>query len=461
MPGESGLELGQDIVVIPSWDQKLETKEFRNEDRRKRSQSDALLDDLAGEYAFDWIPFPDGIDPMSLAELFNMDPTHQACCIIKARAVAAGGFHFEKVDKKGAKTPKELENIFDYAFPEGLLEWLYGLMLDYEAIGNCYFEVVRTVTGSKVKALPPAPAFTIRRVPPNHRTGCHYIQMYSGYQRFFREFETPKPTKIEGQKLVNEMIHIKKTVPTSFWYGLPEIMGALQAMYGAKRAMSYLVDMMESKGMPNYLLIFEGARNFILEQDRDTINRYLQQMLQQGGGKLLTIGTPPNSKAHVEKLTMNVPAGDLVSLIKECRDQIARVHQVPPRLLSVIERGSGLGGSEILGDLEQFKRLVLMPRQQMWENVLYRALIHPNKKLRSWRIKFHSMDLEDIRNQMMALTGYVRNGTMTVNEARARIGLEPQPGGDNPVFLSAGGNALPVSDLDQGGTTDELDTVQE
>lgn len=455
MPGTDGILIRPSFAIAASWredEDALFKKQFENEAQRETSQTDSLFDEAAKQAGAEYLPYPNGLDPAMLVELFHADPTHHACCIVKARAIAAGGFHFERSDGRAGKPPKPLRQLFDEVFPAGLDEFIYELMLDYETTGNAYFEVIRSVgkpaSGGTVKALVPVPSFTVRRVPPGHQSQCAFVQLYSGFMRYFREFGQDKPLRLPPkQKIVNEMVQVRNHSPNSVWYGLPDIISALNALLGARRAVQYLVDIMESKGMPNYLLILQGARQFVLDEDRQALNRYLQQMLDKGGGRILVIGTPNNTEAQLEKLSMNIEADALVNLIKECRDQIARAHGVPPRLLSIIESGRLGGANEAATELEQFRQMVLTPRQRMWENVLYRVLIYPNRKLRDWRIRFNPIDLQDIQREMQAYTGYVKTGILSVNEARAKLGYTPITGGDEHVFLSAGGEAIPLSDL--------------
>jgi len=469
MPGTEGILIRPSFAIAASWledEDALFKKQFETEARRETSQTDALFDEAAKQAGAEYLPYPNGLDPAMLVELFHMDPTHHACCVVKARAVAAGGFRFERSDGRPGRPPKKLYQLIDEVFPSGLDEFIYELMLDYETTGNTYFEVIRAVgkpaTGGTVKALVPVPSFTVRRVPPGHQSGCAFVQIYSGFVRYFREFGTDKPLRLPPkQKIVNEMVQVRHHSPNSVWYGIPDIVSALNALLGAQRAVQYLVDIMESKGMPNYLLILEGARKFILDEDREALNRYIQQMLAKGGGRILVLGTPNQTSATVEKLSMNVEADSLVNLMKECRDQIARAHGVPPRLLSIIESGRLGGANEAATELEQFRQMVLLPRQRMWENVLYRVLIHPNKKLRDWRLRFNPIDLQDIQREMQAYTGYVKSGVMAVNEVRAKLGLAPVSGGDEHVFLSAGGEAIPLSSLVSSAEPETMEQAEE
>jgi hypothetical protein len=48
----------------------------------------------------------------------------------------------------------------------------------------------------------------------------------------------------------------------------------------------------------------------------------------------------------------------------------------------------------------------------------------------------------DPKDQSVILTGYVRDGIYTLNEARDILGLDPIEGGDEPMFLTAQGPVL-------------------
>lgn len=423
--------------------------------RAAEPQSVAGIKEAEEERGFDVVPPPDGLDFAALATLFHEDPTHHACCVLKARAVAAGGYRVVHRDGRPAEPPADLLDYLNGVFPDGLDAFLYPLALDFEVLGNAYIEVCRKFDGrfrnnlGLIASLHHVPGFTVRILVPGHRTGCAYVQRYQGHQTFFRAFETPEPTSLERQPVVNELIHVKNHSPTSYFYGIPDIVAALRAMLGWRLGMEYLNDLLEKKGMPHYMLLLNGGKNFFTEEDQQTLNQYINQLLSVGSGRILAVATPQGVEGELEQLNLNVPADDLLRFVEECRDQVIRVHGVPPRLLAILESGRLGGTAEGQTQIEQFKTFVIRPRQRMWENILTRALLWPRPKWREWRIRLGEFDFEDVVRSMQANTGYLRTGVLTVNEVRAELGKPPVEGGDVPVYLF-GGEPVPVAMLSSG-----------
>jgi hypothetical protein len=48
----------------------------------------------------------------------------------------------------------------------------------------------------------------------------------------------------------------------------------------------------------------------------------------------------------------------------------------------------------------------------------------------------------DPKDQATILSGYVKDGIYTINEARGMLGMAPVAGGDEPMFLTAQGPVL-------------------
>ena len=408
------------------------------------------------EDGLEYIPWPQDVDFNLLAELFDLDPTHRACCVLKARALSAGGWRLVRRDGTPGDPPKDLRRYIERVFPDGLEEFLYRAELELAAMGNVYLEVRRTLDGrfagglGQVAALEVIPTFTMYRLPPTHRSGCAYVQRWGGWRVFFRAFGTDSPTHLENQPVVNEVIHIMTPSPSSYWYGVPEIVGALRASYGWLVGMDYATAILEKRGMPHYLLLLPGGKGLISLEDQTVFNRFVNELLTVGAGRILMAALPQGVEAKLEQLNLNIPIEELGNFLSECRNQIARVHGVPPRLLAILESGRLGGTNEGRTQIEQFKAFTIRPLQKMWENRLYSALLAGRESWADWKIELQEFDFEDVVRRMQADTNYVKTGIKSIDEVRSSLGLKPR--GVDRLFFVLGGEPTPVDWLE----SDEL-----
>lgn len=448
MPDDSVFLLGSAAYTAKSAEDILEELTFKA--RVPEGQANRVIEE-AHEGNLTYIPFPFGLDPSELAALFHADPTHHACCVLKARAILANEWRLVRKDGVPAQPPEELIRRVREIFPDGLDAVLYPAALDYEVLGNAYLEVIRqpgTQLGRVVRVAH-VPAFSVRRLPPDHPSGCAYVQIYGGREVYFREYGQAEPRRLPDQGLVTELIHVRNTGGLSaqtYWYGIPDIVSALRALYGLRKAMDYLAGHLAAKGVPNYLLILEGAGSSPNQIDIPTINRYFNEALEKGPGKIVVIPTPPSIEARLQALTLGVSTRETIDFIHECRDQIARAHGVPLRLLSILEAGQLGSTGEAQAQLEFFKRYVVRPRQALWEEIVTSLIIGDEKEWEEWQIRFGEITLDDVLRQLQADSLAVRHAIMTPNEARMRHGFAPVPEGDE-LLLLWGGEPVPLRDV--------------
>ncbi len=407
----------------------------------------------------EWIPYPYGITPSQLVELFWLEPTHHACVILKARSLMVDDYYYSKLNNEPGKPPQDMVDYIRAVFPSGLGEVIYPAAVDYEAVGNAYIEVVRkpdarsrNMEGPPVR-LVHVPAFSVFRLPPDHPTGCDYVQINGSERVYFRELGKPSPTTLPpeyNQKRVTELVHIKNAGGASasnYWYGLPDILAALTAVQGIRSAMEYQTGFYQARGMPNYFLFLRGAGSAPDAYDVGTVNRAFNEALQRGPGRVVIVPLEQGIEENLKELNMRVDPRDVNLYISECRDQIARVHGVPLRLLSVSQAASLGSATEAQVQLDYFREFIVRPRQVLWETVLYHVLL--SSRWPEWKIAFRQLTTEDALRVAQADALSVRTGILSPNEARSRRALEPVPGGDEVVFLSAGGEPLPVRTLER------------
>ena len=400
------------------------------------------------------ITYPYGMDLSTVAALYDQDPTHRTCCDIKAHAVIANGYRFVRKDGQPKVAPSNMRSLFEALFESGIEDFVVRVGLDFESLGNAYIEVVRDNTGrvkdpsklGAVVALRHVPAYTMWRLSPGGPNG-DFVQVVGTQKVYFRSFMS-----VENQNL-NEIIHLKQYSPSNYWYGVPPIWSALRSVLANRQLLEDMIDLLESKGVSRYLLIMDGAESFIDTSDEDTINQYVNQLLNESARKFLVIGTPADTKSQVKSLRADIALGDMELFRSTNTTEIARVHGVPLRLIQVVAGGKGGGtGKEDEEEFTLFRRLKLRPRQNMWERLFGQSFLASNSKWAQWKIELNDIDLTDFLKQEQANVAYIRSGVYTINEVRGRLGMTPiKDGGDEPLIVS-GGVPILVSDVGNART---------
>ncbi|HQG60378.1 MAG TPA: phage portal protein, partial [Caldisericia bacterium] len=115
------------------------------------------------------------------------------------------------------------------------------------------------------------------------------------------------------------------------------------------------------------------------------------------------------------------------------RDLMVVAHGVPPHLLGIIESGN-LGGGTGQSQLQNFKNLVIAPRQRFLEERINRTIIREGLGISGWRFRFNEMDAEDELCRAQTDKILIDSGMISADEARARMGLparEVEGAGEN------------------------------
>src|SRR5690606_3228875 len=170
----------------------------------------------------------------ALAQLMEINTCHARAVKTKARDVA--GLGWDLIPAENAKNPDQLQKDKAYEFLNNcnptitLSEIFAKVMIDHEAIGNGYFEVIRDSTGEEIVGLEHIPAHTIRV----HYDMNRYCQIRGRKKAWFKRFGFEKDVHVETGEIfekgtldikvrANEVIHLKNYTPRSDYYGIPDI----------------------------------------------------------------------------------------------------------------------------------------------------------------------------------------------------------------------------------------------
>ena len=442
------------------------------------AESESAIVEQMKKSSTEIIEWPYSVTPSDLAALYDEEPTHHACVDVKAAATISNGYKILHSSGEPKSPPSAMIRDFDALFPNGIEDLITKAQTDYETMGNAWIEIVRDNAGrvrskgslGKVVELNHIPAYTMFVLNPNvaDKMGS-YVQVTGREKVYFRKFGTPG-FKYKGQ-VVNEAIHLKYYTPSHYFYGLPPIWSAINAAMANRLDGQNNIEFQEDKGLARYMLIMDGAHTMIDPKDEAILTNYMNALMEKRSVKLIVVGTPAGTDSKFQRLKDDPHFDHLLNVRNANRDEICRVEQVPPRLIGIISPGALGATGEGESQFDLFKRLVVRPRQNMWERTFDKIFFSQIDRRKMWRIELNEVDLADFLRREQANVGYVRSGVFSINQVLSRLGAPViGPEGDKrfiisggvPVELGAIGNAgaAPAADPNAQATTPQADASQ-
>ena len=387
--------------------------------------------------------------PWNLYELANYYDTsfaNHAAIDAKVENIVGLGYDFKitartmlKLEGAEQKTADNARKRIERAKIE-LRDWLESLnnddsftstmekvYTDLQATGNGYIEIGRTVKGD-IGYVGHIPSTTMRV----RRLRDGYVQVIGNKVVYFRNYGATNENPLGTDPRPNEIIHFKEYSPLNTFYGVPDIISAINALYGDALASHYNIDFFSNKAVPRYVVTLKGAK--LSPEAEDKMFRFLQTGLKGQNHRTLYIPLPADSETNkvefkMEPIENGIQEGSFKEYRKANRDDILVAHQVP------LSKLGGSDSSAIAAALAQdrtFKEQVARPAQRNLEKMISRII---REKTDIVDFKFNELTLTDEIAQSQILERYLKTHVMVPNEAREVLGLPQRQGGDEPLDL--------------------------
>jgi PBSX family phage portal protein len=310
---------------------------------------------------------------------------------------------------------------------------------DMQAIGNGYLEIGRTTKG-EIGYVGHIPATTMRV----RRVKDGFVQIIANKVVYFRNFGATNFNPITSDPRPNEIIHFKQYSPLNTFYGVPDIMSAINSLYGDQLASQYNIDYFSNKAVPRYVVTLKGAK--LSSEAEDKMFRFLQTGLKGQNHRTLYIPLPGDSDTNkvdfkMEPIESGIQEGSFKEYRKQNRDDILVAHQVP---LSKLGGGDSGSIAAALAQDRTFKEQVARPAQRQLEKLINKIV---REKTDILLLKFNELTLTDEIAQSQIIERYVKTQVMLPNEARQQLGLPQRENGDEPFQLSAKQSTDSTADL--------------
>ena len=299
---------------------------------------------------------------------------------------------------------------------------------DVQATGNGFLEVGRTVSG-EIGYIGHIPATTVRV----RRLRDGFVQIIGQKLVYFRNFGAKNQNPITSDNRPNEIIHYKSYSPLNTFYGVPDILSAIQAVVGDSLASQYNIDYFQNKAVPRYIITVKGAK--LSADAEDKMFRFMQTGLKGQNHRTLYIPLPGDTEGNKVEFSMQpiesgVQEGSFEKYRKQNRDEILIAHQVP------ISKLGGSDSAAIAAAMSQdrtFKEQVARPEQRNIEKVINKII---REKTDILQLKFNELTLTDEIAQSQIIERYVKTQVITPNEAREMINMSQRPDGDDMFIMS-------------------------
>lgn len=348
---------------------------------------------------------------------------------------SAQGKAKRRIDRMKAQLEVWLEECNDEESFTSTLEKVYT---DYRSTGNGYLEIGRTTSGD-IGYIGHIPSTTMRV----RRLRDGFVQIIAGKAVYFRNFQATNPNPITNDPRPNEVIHIKDYSPLNTYYGVPDIISAIESLVGDQMASQYNIDYFQNKAVPRYVFITKGAKLGSDSQDR--LFRFMQTGLKGQNHRTLYIPLPPDQEGNKVEFDMkpienSVQEASFEKYRTQNRDNILMAHQTP---LSKLGAGDGAIASALADD-RTFKEQVSRPAQKNLQKIINKII---REKTDVIEFKLNELTLTDEVAMSQVYERYVKTQVMVPNEVREKLGLPQRVGGDEPFELSTRQEADTRSDM--------------
>lgn len=360
-------------------------------------------------------------------DLMESDETKDKIEEIDDTDLKALNFLRRKISRAKSRLKKEIDDLNE---DESFTETMKKVAVDYDATGNAYLEIGRKVDG-RIGYIGHIPSSNMR--VRRNRDG--FIQIINNKIVFFRNYgdsSVSDPLGVDPRP--NEVIHFKKYTPTNNYYGVPDIIPALQALAGDEFASKFNLDYFENKAVPRYIIVVKGAR--LSDDSQRKLLEFFQTGLKGKNHRSLYIPLPADDgNTKVEFKMEPVEAGIQDSSFRnyrvENRDEILMAHRVP---VTKVSMSSGISLAAARDADKNFREQVTRPTQEYFEKKI-------NKFVKEFTdmflLKFNELTLTDEDTQSKIDERYLRMQVIVPNEVRARKGLPAIDSGDTPIQLNA------------------------
>jgi len=426
------------------------------------------------------------VNPKQLAGLLEINTYHNRCVRTKAQDIAGNGYEIRKKHEDADVSEKEfIQEFFDNQFPP-IEETLTQAEIDYGAIGYSCFELVKAGNsyGTKYQYINHIPAHSVRLTRIKNKSDFpKYVQKRANKFVYFKhplmEKDVDKDTgevyplgELSDDKRANDIIFMKNYTPRSDYYGLPDIITALGAIWGNLAQQRYNNEFFKNFGIPQYAVYITGDYNLKKDEDGNPeivtrIQEHLSSVRRNPHSTLVfgipssTPGMGENVKVEFKELANRSDEASFRMFREDNREEVVIAHGVPGNRIGLADVAS-LGGDTAYETNRIYKESSINPRQKEIEEYINKYIIQHNFEIYDWEVKLKNLDIDSTEKDKEILDFLFTNGSATPNDLIRNLGADYgiEPGTDiglDEYFM----NFTPLVNVMEGGDPEEKAEVPE
>ena len=354
-------------------------------------------------------------DQETIKDLAN--PYHRSA--LRVKAISCVGLGFDLFDSKGESIQSEsFPDIFVQSNSlESIQELLTVMALDFEEVGNAYWEVVRNSRGEPawINWLPSETVWIAQ-------DRSHFKQKVNEKRSAFEIYgNLQEKRKRARADTSSEVIRFKMPSNRSHYYGVPDWLDGVGSIMLDQMSVEWNINSFNNNAIPSYALIIEGGK--LSATAKEGVQTFLQENFKgrTNANRMLYLPIENRDvKVKFEKLMREINDGDFVTLRNQCRDQIISAHGVPPRLMGVVAPGALGGTGEAQQQLKYFKEVHVNERQTLIESILNRTICAEFGLI----IKFKEIDISEDQDDTERIARLVDSEILTTDEGRELLELD-------------------------------------
>jgi PBSX family phage portal protein len=366
------------------------------------------------------IPTPYDIN--QLADFYEDSTWHYRCVNAKVQTVCGLGWEI-KPKEEDRKQDAEYQKLKDFIDRPNRGETFFDLLqkfwIDYEALGNAYFEVVLN-NGGELAELYHIPAYTMRKLSSRASNLGDYMQWRPNTTKhiYFEDFNNEKYLKSD----INKVAHLFSYFLRSDYYGMPDFLPALGAIKLNDNALVHNLNFFENRAIPAFAIVVEGGS--LTPEAKRLVQSFLKSNYKGVANSYRTLYIPTTKGVTVkfEKLSQEIDYSEFAKMRIDNRDEIIAAHGVPPRMITIAQAGQLGGTAEAYYQLKIFKELIVAPRQKRFEHFL-NNIFFKGLGIENWEIAFNGIELDNPFNYAQQLAYLSQGNLITANEGRDVLGL--------------------------------------
>lgn len=440
-------------------------------------KSTQVRDPFAGLYA-EGVALQPPLPPEKLLQLAEENSVHGACLQVKAIDAAGRGWTWEADNEDEATddmqdaeasnekdTPtlinERLEAITpDYTFSEMLVAAAW----EQEAVGWAAWEILRG-DDDKIAAIYPIPAQTIRATPNDDV----YVQIRGGRMRYFVKFgsglvvgrtsgkaltgqqsaqdrnrntsespvapgqerpaqerNSPRSINTSGDEPAAEVLIFKSYSPRSIYYGIPKWIDIVPTLAELTAIREFNVGWFSSGGQQDRSIHVTAKDLGAAKAVADEMQKQMEAFQGVGHTTLTTYGTE-DVDVKIQQLDQQTREGHFRLRRGDLIKEVLMGHNVPPYRIGWAELGS-LGGSAAGEMLDAYRFGSVKPIQVLLEDRLKQTIFgEKGLDIRGFTFKLNELEFDEFAAEAEGVVKLIEHAVLSPNEARQRLGEEPDP----------------------------------